>query len=99
MEDTRHVYGARCTWHGSITQIGKRGDLPCCPHCGNMLFEVDTEAKWQEGVDKFNAGHPGYTDFCQWLNENGRCWPIHAMSVAFAQWRELTGKNVEGWQP
>ena len=65
--DTRYVYGATCAWHGPIQEVGRIGSgLPACPHCGGVLFEVDTEEKWWAGVDAAEAdGRPGYRKFIE----------------------------------
>ncbi len=79
MTDTRFVYGARCAWFGPISAVGTtrggRIGIPCCPHCGSVLYEMDDEATWWAGVDKFEAnGHPGYRKFVEW------CADKHFMS-------------------
>jgi hypothetical protein len=87
--DNRIVHGARCTWWGSISEVGElpptkgnpfgerqpgeRG-LPCCPHCRGVLMEVGSEAEWWAGVDRHEAdGNPGYRAFVEWLR--GQCFP------------------------
>lgn len=72
----RVVFGARCTWWGSITETASTGTgLPCCPHCGGVLFETDDEATWWAGVDAFEAeGRPGYRRLIEWAR--GRCMPV-----------------------
>ena len=79
----RVVYGARCSWWGSITDVAtKPSGLPCCPHCGGVLMEVDNEGVWWTGARRYEAdGHPGYVDFLTWLR--GRCFPSleHARTV------------------
>lgn len=75
--DGRIAYGANCRWWGSIGEVGtsSRGSgLPCCPRCGGMLFEMESEGEWWSGVDAYEAGgHPGYRAFIEWLR--GRCYP------------------------
>lgn len=82
--DTRIVYGARCVWWDGIEKIGKTpagvgptakmGGLPCCPHCGGVLFEMDSPKRWWDGVAKHEAnGNPGYRAFIEWLK--GKCFP------------------------
>lgn len=73
--DTRIAYGAGCTWWDSIRQVGKTqgSGLPCCPHCGSVLYEVDSIAEWWSGVDQHEAnGHPGYRAMIEW--GRGRCY-------------------------
>ncbi len=67
MKDTRFVYGARCAWFGPISAISTRGGLPCCPHCGSVLYELPDEKQWWDGVDKYDAEHPGYRKFVEWM--------------------------------
>jgi hypothetical protein len=77
--DTRIVYGANCVWWDSIDKVavkqvpGGRGPgLPCCPHCGSVLFETD-EPDWFKGMDKYEAdGHPGYRAMMEW--SRGKCF-------------------------
>lgn len=73
--DQRIVYGARCSWWGSIAEVSTTGTgLPCCPHCAGVLFEVESEAAWWAEVDGYEAaGHPGYRSFLGWLR--GKCRP------------------------
>ena len=88
--DTRIPYGIRCTWWDSIDKValtppGPSGhQIPCCPHCGGVLFEVESEAKWFEGVDRHEAnGHPGYRAMVEW--SRGKCFPNYAaLESAFA---------------
>lgn len=84
MTDTRYVYGANCTWHGSIADIGHKKTnsafdgseitLPCCPHCGGMLFEFPSKEVWGEAVAKQEAVNPGYAAFIEWAGSIGACW-------------------------
>lgn len=67
MVDRRFVYGANCAWFGPISAIGKRGNLPCCPYCGGMLFEYETEQLWWDRVDRYTlSGHPEYRTMIEW---------------------------------
>lgn len=74
MSDSRYVYGAHCTWNESIYKVGHLpGGLPCCPHCGSVLFEMDSEKEWWKGVDRYEAdGHPGYRKLAEW--SKGKCF-------------------------
>ncbi len=95
MPDTRIPYGARCTWWDSIDKVGVRQGsnplggppmrLPCCPHCRNMLFEVEDEATWWRGIDKYEAdGHPGYRAIMTF--GRGKCFPnLAALTAAYQQ--------------
>lgn len=88
--DRRIAYGAHCTWWDSIDKIGNRGGLPCCPHCQNVLFEMETIKPWNEGVDRVEADKPGYKDFITWLR--GKCYPNYNKAVR--AYVDATGKEV-----
>lgn len=90
MNDKRIVYGARCMWWGSISEVGhaptRSGHpLPCCPHCGGVLMEVDSIETWMQQAQEWEAnGHPGYGAFLAWLR--GKCYPnMDAAQNAFAE--------------
>lgn len=70
--DTRIVYGARCTWWDHVSEVGIRNGLPVCPFCNLPLFEMEDEAEWYEGVDKYASTHEGYRAFVDWCR--GRCF-------------------------
>lgn len=74
--DPRVVYGARCTWWDSIHKVAKTDTdppIPCCPHCGSVLFETENEASWFKSIDHYEAsGHPGYRAMMEW--SRGRCF-------------------------
>jgi hypothetical protein len=77
MKDTRIAYGARCTWWDSIQNVGKHGRLPCCPQCGNVLYEMPDEATWYNGATRYEAeGHPGYRAMVEWAR--GKCFANYA---------------------
>jgi hypothetical protein len=74
MSDSRIAFGASCIWWGGIADVGKRGKLPCCPVCRNMLFEMSDETKWWRWVDAHEAkGNPGYRKMIEWSRK--RCFP------------------------
>lgn len=89
-KDTRIVYGASCTWWDGIhaaghAPAGPSGHrLPCCPHCGSMLFEMDSDEPWFAGARRYEAdGHPGYVAMIEWAR--GRCFPnLAALEQAYA---------------
>lgn len=73
--DPRIVYGARCVWWDSISKAGlNRSRLPCCPHCGSVLFEVESELVWWTNVDAYaeREGDADYRAFMEWLR--GKCF-------------------------
>lgn len=86
--DQRIVYGARCTWWDSIDKIGHKGSegghsLPCCPHCGSMLFEMPNEQRWWRSVDNMELERPGYRKLVEWAR--GKCFPdFDTMKRAYA---------------
>lgn len=76
--DPRIVYGAGCTWWGSIANAGKRNGLPCCPHCGGVLFEVSGIEKWDGAVNAY-AAKTGRSDYpAQIAFGRGKCFPNYA---------------------
>lgn len=85
MTDTRIVYSVHGTWWDSIDKVATNlGGLPCCPHCGSVLFEMDDEAAWFRGADAYEAdGHPGYVEMLKW--GRGKCFPdMAALEAAYA---------------
>lgn len=74
MKDTRIVYGARCLWWGSIneTHVIPGVGIPCCPHCGSPLFEVDSIAVWTAGIQEQSKIDPHYAQFVDWLRTHHR---------------------------
>jgi hypothetical protein len=82
----RIAYGARCGWWDSIDKVGtKASGLPCCPHCGGVLFEVATEEEWWASARRHEAdGHPGYVAALEW--SRGQCFPsVEALLTAAAE--------------
>lgn len=65
--------------------------LPCCPHCGGMLFEMQSAKQWWKGVDDFAAGryengkpHPYYADMWRWQRTQKTCFAkIEALRDAY----------------
>lgn len=92
MAENLIVYGVRCVWWDSIDKVGKKwGDLPCCPHCGSILYQMD-EAEWNSRVKKYEAeGHPGYEGFTTW--RRGKCFP----SIEAAE--EALHKEIQESEP
>lgn len=72
---TKIVYGAQCTFWGSIEDAGLTSmdghGVPCCPFCGGMLFEVSDPAKWQASIDRHAAVEPDYPAIMAW--SRGAC--------------------------
>lgn len=102
MTDTRFVYGANCTWYGSIHETGRTQpsrrpgfsdvSLPCCPKCGGMLYEMDNDKRWWDGVDKVDTKTPGYRKFVEWLRDNH----FGNYREAMATYVKETGIDVSG---
>lgn len=90
MADTRIAYGARCTWWDGIanvglTEPGRSGHrIPCCPQCGSMLFEMESEEPWWDGVRKHESnGNAGYRLMMEWAR--GKCFPnLAALELTYA---------------
>ena len=79
MSDQRIVHGF-CTWWDSIQKAGRKGNLPACPHCGSVLFEMANEVEWFKGVDRYEReGHPGYRKFVEWLR--GKCFKNYDIAM------------------
>lgn len=96
MKDTRIVCGAMCTWWDSIDKVGatppKAGlSIPCCPHCGGVLYEFQDEKDWYDRVDTFEKkNHAGYHAFVAWIR--GKCFKggVDALKA----YEEATGEKV-----
>lgn len=78
------AYGAHCQWwddkRKAATKDGTRDGLPCCPHCGGVLFEID-DVDWYKSVRLYDErGHPGYVAFVDWMR--GRCFPTQFQATA-----------------
>lgn len=86
--DGRIAYGARCSWWGPIGDVStKPSGLPCCPHCGGVLLEVESLAVWNLQVDSYTAqGAPAFAalggnpdDYRRFIDfARGPCFPSSA---------------------
>lgn len=78
------AYGARCVWWDDKARSGtKASGLPCCPHCGGVLFEAEMTTWWSDAHRYQDEGHPGYVPFLRWLQ--GKCFPTReAAEAAYA---------------
>lgn len=93
--DTRLAYGATCTWFGPIKEVHETKEgLPCCPFCAGILFELDTEAEWWQGIDKYeNEGHPGYRAMWEWQRRQQVCFSArNGIAELEAAFREAYSK-------
>ena len=95
--DTRIVFGMRCVWWDGIEKVGKLPpspsghSLPCCPHCGGVLMQMDGPEQWWRTVEQHQAnGHPGYRAFIEWMK--GKCFPT--MQAAKAAYEAKPGRTV-----
>lgn len=89
------AYGARCSWWDAKENAGTRESgykgvpgLPCCPHCGGVLFEIE-ERTWNIGVEtreafKWAAERDDYPELVAW--SRGRCYP--EPDAMLAGWEE-----------
>lgn len=73
-QDQLAVYGAHCVWWDTIDKTARTpSGLPCCPHCGSVLFQQPLD-EWWKGVDKHKDDRvSNYRDFIEWLR--GKCFP------------------------
>lgn len=77
--DTRIVYGAGCTYWGSIYSVKRGpGGLPACPHCGGLLYQMQTEQAWLDATDTHaqEANDPEFSAFIRWT-KGRRCLSLH----------------------
>ena len=85
-EDTRFVYGARCTFNGPIQNCGsiesnvqgQEVKLPCCPNCKGMLLEYPTRKPWDGQLKQFDAEkrYGGqYVRMWKWVEQEKKCYP------------------------
>jgi hypothetical protein len=82
--DRRYVYSAGCTFHGPIYDIGTKTPrdgsnhrLPCCPSCGSMLFEMETQEQWDRQIQEFaKKEDPAYPAFMAWFGALRPCRPV-----------------------
>lgn len=84
MSDERIVAGARCTWWDSIDKVATRNSLPVCPHCGNVLYEFESQEIWDGMVAEHDSVEPGYEALVAW--GRGKCFPNYeAVKAAYAK--------------
>jgi len=86
MTENLIVYGATCVWWDSIDKAAIQKEsgldygLPCCPHCGGVLFQQE-ETTWNKSIAEYeNNNHPGYSEFIAWLR--GKCFPTQEKAEA-----------------
>jgi hypothetical protein len=71
-----------------------------------MLFEMQDEGEWWDGIDKFESGnyplpnphpHPGYRAMWEWQKAQKKCFPqtMSGLDKLVAAYREATGVTVD----
>lgn len=88
------VHGAGCTWWDVIENAGHHTGahpLPCCPHCGSVLYQHDNEQAFWAGSKEYEKTHPGYIALMQWMK--GKCFKT--MADAAAAYESETGIHYE----
>lgn len=73
------AYGATCTWFGPKRMVATtRSGMPCCPHCGRSLFEIETDTWWAGAERAESEGRERYVEFLRWLQgREARCRPMN----------------------
>ena len=86
--DKRIVYGATCTWWGSVNETDVNDfNIPVCPKCGGTLFEFPDENSWWNKVDEGEKEEPGYRKLIEWLK--GKCFvSMDVAKIKFAKEKE-----------
>jgi hypothetical protein len=71
---SRVVFGASCCWWDGIEAAAQTATgLPCCPHCGGVLHELEEESWWRFARDHAAENKdPRYVEFLEWLR--GQCF-------------------------
>lgn len=88
------VHGARCVWWDNIENAGALKavhPLPCCPHCGSVLYQFDNETAFWAGSAEYDRTHPGYINLMKWLK--GKCF--RTMADAAVTYEAETGIHYE----
>lgn len=70
MKDTRVVYGAVCTWWDTIDKVSTtQSGLPCCPHCGGVLYQMESEEEMRSQnariSKRFGIDYQAAMDWCR----------------------------------
>jgi hypothetical protein len=77
--------------------ISEKGDsfrpasLPCCPFCGSVLFQHDSEKEFWAGSAEYEKTHPGYVALMTWMK--GKCFKT--MSEAAIAYESEAGIHYE----
>lgn len=65
--------------------------LPCCPFCGSVLFQHDSEKEFWAGSANYEKTHPGYVALTKWMR--GKCFKT--MADAATAYETETGIHYE----
>lgn len=84
------AYGAHCSWWDLKTEVATNPlGLPCCPHCGSVLYEM-YESEWWNAVDNYTGAEKlgiNYRELIEW--SQGKCFKnIEFMVEAFKAAKE-----------
>jgi hypothetical protein len=95
---SQYVYGAVCTWHGPIeetTLIGRPGiEIPGCPHCGGVLYQLPDRVVWEGGLKRFAAQNPDVPHYERFIASlNSPCRPLDGWD-----WRAAYHEWVKTWK-
>jgi hypothetical protein len=79
------VYGAACTWFGSIHDAAFSFEgLACCPYCGSVLTKMMNEPEWWNRIAERDKTEPGSMDIFRWAKQQSRCFPnMEELHTAF----------------
>ena len=68
-------FGAACCWWDEIEAAAPTvTGIPCCPHCGGVLYELESDSWWlfaRKHAEE--AKDSRYLAFVEWIR--GRCFP------------------------
>lgn len=93
--DNRIVYGTFCTWWGSIDDVSLQEDLPVCPHCKGVLYEVDKE-EWEKGIEDYEKDQLGYREIMNWTKD--KCFKsMKDLYVSYKLNHVILDLNVLKW--
>jgi hypothetical protein len=89
----KYAYSVNCTWHGPLTEVGRKTHIPGCPYCGSPLLLMDNRETWQSMVNEYEGrNHANYSGFVLWLRTVGKCWKNYGQAAII--YKEKTGLAV-----
>lgn len=72
---TKDLPVTECLVGGTKIKIGGPGSgLPCCPHCGSILYQIEEDKWWQGALQFEHDGHENYVRFLKWSMKQPTCW-------------------------